>query len=95
MGRQNLKKATDKDKKNTIDNNTELRLHEIADALAAPFSADAQSVRRLHELARAITSLADSIGRHERVDFVEVWPESFDPKEAQRMLLPFYLGMTS
>ena len=83
------------DKKNTIDNNTELRLHEIADALAAPFSANAQSVRRLHELAREITSLADSIGRHERVDFAETWPESLDPKEAQRMQLPLYLGMTS
>ena len=34
----------------TVDNDTIRRLHEIADALAAPFSADAQSVRRLHEL---------------------------------------------
>ena len=55
----------------TVDNDTIRRLHEIADALAAPFSADAQSVRRLHELAREITSLADSIGRHEGVDFAE------------------------
>ncbi len=79
----------------TVDTDTIRRLHEIADALAAPFSADAQSVRRLHELAREITSLADSIGRHEGVDFAETWPESLDPKEAQRMLLPLYLGMTS
>ena len=76
-------------------NDTIRRLHEIADALAAPFSADAQSVRRLHELAREITLLADSIGRHEVVDFAETWPESLDPKEAQRILLPLYLGMTS
>ena len=79
----------------TVDTDTIRRLHEIADALAAPFSADAQSVRRLHELACEITSLADSIGRHERVEFAEVWPEFLDPNEAQRMLLPLYLGMTS
>ncbi len=56
---------------------------------------DTDTIRRIHSIAKELASLADSLGRHERVDFVEVWPESFDPKEAQRMLLPLYLGMTS
>ena len=40
------------------------------------------TIRRLHSIAKELASLADSLRRHERVDFVEVWPESFDPKEA-------------
>ena len=56
---------------------------------------DTDTIRRLHSIAKELASLADSIGRHERVDFAETWPESLDPKEAQRMLLPLYLGMTS
>ena len=53
------------------------------------------TIRRLHSIAKELASLADSLGRHERVEFTEVWPEFLDPKEAQRMLLPLYLGMTS
>ena len=56
---------------------------------------DTDTIRRIHSIAKELASLADSLGRHERVDFVETWPESLDPKEAQRMLLPLYLGMTS
>ena len=56
---------------------------------------DTDTIRRLHSIAKELESLADSLGRHERVDFAEAWPESLDPKEAQRMLLPLYLGMTS
>ena len=56
---------------------------------------DTDTIRRLHSIAKELASLADSLGRHERVDFAEVWPEFLDPKEAQRMLLPLYLGMTS
>ena len=56
---------------------------------------DTDTIRRLHSIAKELASLADSIGRHEGVDFAEAWPESLDPKEAQRMLLPLYLGMTS
>ena len=53
------------------------------------------TIRRLHSIANELASLADSLRRHEVVDFAEAWPESLDPKEAQRMLLPLYLGMTS
>ena len=56
---------------------------------------DTDTIRRLHSIAKELVSLADSIGRHEGVEFTEVWPESLDPKEVQRMLLPLYLGMTS
>ena len=56
---------------------------------------DTDTIRRLHSIAKELVSLADSIGRHEGVDFAETWPESLDPKEAQRILLPLYLGMTS
>ena len=56
---------------------------------------DTDTIRRIHSIAKELASLADSLGRHERVDFAETWPESLDPKEAQRMLLPLYLGMTS
>ncbi len=56
---------------------------------------DTDTIRRIHSIAKELASLADSFGRHERVDFAEVWPEFLDPNEAQRMLLPLYLGMTS
>lgn len=56
---------------------------------------DTDTIRRLHSIAKELASLADSLGRHERVEFSDVWPESLDPKDKQRMLLPLYLGMTS
>ena len=56
---------------------------------------DTDTIRRIHSIAKELASLADSLGRHERVEFTEAWPESLDPKEVQRMLLPLYLGMTS
>ena len=62
---------------------------------------DADTIRRLHSIAKelgsladSLGSLADSLGRHELVYFADVWPESLDPKDEQRMLLPIYLGMT-
>ena len=55
---------------------------------------DADTIRRLHSIAKELVSLADSLGRHELVYFADVWPESLDPKDEQRMLLPIYLGMT-
>ena len=64
----------------TIDSDTIRRLHSIAKELAS--------------LADSLGSLADSLGRHELVYFADVWPESLDPKDEQRMLLPIYLGMT-
>ena len=56
---------------------------------------DTDMIRRLHSTAKELASLAYSLGRHERVEFSDVWPESLDPKDKQRMLLPLYLGMTS
>jgi len=64
----------------TINTDTIRRLHSIAKELAS--------------LADSLGSLADSLGRHELVYFADVWPESLDPKDEQRMLLPIYLGMT-
>ena len=55
---------------------------------------DTDTIRRIHSIAKELASLADSLGRHERVEFTEVWPESLDPKEGQWMQLPLYLGMT-
>lgn len=81
--------------KTTIDESTNQRFHAILDELALPLTADASSVRRLHDAAKAITTLADSIGRHERVDFDEVWPESVTDKKIGRKCLPLFLGLTS
>ncbi len=66
----------------------------MANELGKPLTADAASIRRLHDIATEIKTLADSLGRHKLVDFVDVWPESLDPNESQRMRLPLYLGMT-
>lgn len=81
--------------KKTIDESINQRLRDIADSLALPLTADAGSVRRLHDAANAITALADSIGRHERVDFDEVWPQSMTDKKIGRKCLPLFLGLTS
>ena len=71
----------------SVDANMIQRFHAILDELALPLTADASSVRRLHDAAKAITTLADSIGRHERVDFDEVWPKSMADKEIGRNML--------
>ena len=81
--------------KTIIDESTNQRFHAILDELALPLTADASSVRRLHDAAKAITVLADSIGRHERVDFDEVWPKSMADKKIGRKCLPLFLGLTS
>ena len=81
--------------KKTIDESINQRLRDIADSLALPLTADAGSVRRLHDAAKAITTLADSIGRHKRVDFDEVWPESVTDKKIGRKCLPLFLGLIS
>ena len=61
--------------KKTVDAGTIQRLHDIVDSLASPSVVDVEMVRRLHAVAKEITSLADSLGRHEHVDFDEVWPD--------------------
>ena len=83
------------DKKKTVDPGTILWLHDIVDSLASPSVVDVEMVRRLHAVAKEITSLADSLGRHERVDFDEVWPKSMVDKSIGRKCLPLFLGLTS
>ncbi len=55
---------------------------------------DTDTIRRLHSIVKELASLADLLGRHERVEFADVWPKTLDPNESQRMRLPLYLGMT-
>lgn len=71
------------------------RLHAIADKLKEPLSAVAKSIRRLHDIAKEITSLADSIGRHENVNIADVWKNETVEGKACRYRLPVYLGVTS
>ena len=78
-----------------IDKSTSNRLHEISAELAKPISADAESIRRLHDIANVITSLADSIGRHENVNIADVWKNETVEGKACRYRLPVYLGVTS
>ena len=56
---------------------------------------DADTIRRFHSMAKELVQLADSIGRHERVDFAEVWPETMGDKDARNKQLPLFLGLTS
>ena len=81
--------------KTVIQSSTSNRLHEISAELAKPISADAESIRRLHDIAKEITSLADSIGRHENVNIADVWKNETVEGKACRYHLPVYLGVTS
>ena len=83
------------DKKKTVDLGTIQWLHDIVDSLASLSLADVEMVRRLHAVAKEITSLADSLGRHERVDFDEVWPQSMADKSVGSKCMPLFLGLTS
>ena len=78
-----------------IDKYTSSRLHAIAEELKKPISADAESIRRLHEIASVITSLANSIGRHKNVNIADVWKNETVEGKACRYRLPVYLGVTS
>ena len=78
-----------------IDKSTSNKLHAIADGLKKPISADAESIRRLHDIAKEITSLADSIGRHENVNVADVWKNETVEGKVCRCRLPIYLGVTS
>ena len=81
--------------KKAVDPGTIQWLHDIVDSLASSSVANVEMVRRLHAVAKEITSLADSLGRHERVDFDEVWPKSMADKKIGRRCLPLFLGLTS
>jgi S-DNA-T family DNA segregation ATPase FtsK/SpoIIIE len=79
-----------KDRKEMIN-----RLHEIADGLSAPLTDELTSIRSLHEVAREIMSLANSIGRRENVDIDEVWPDADDRSILKRHHLPIWLGISA
>lgn len=78
-----------------IERSTSNRLHEISAELAKPISADAKSIRRLHDIAKEITSLAGSIGRHENVDISDAWKNAAVEEKMSHFRLPVYLGITS
>ena len=78
-----------------IDKISSSRLQAIADELKKPISADAESIRRLHDIAKEITSLAGSIGRHENVDISDVWKNAAVEEKISHFRLPVYLGITS
>ena len=79
--------------KKAVDPGTIQWLHDIVDSLASSSLADVEMVRRLHAVAKEITSLADSLGRHERVDFDEVWPESVTDKRSAANACRFSLAL--
>ena len=78
-----------------INNDVANRLHEISAELKKPISADAAFIRRLHDIAKEITSLVGSIGRHENVNIADVWKNETIEGKACRYRLPVYLGVTS
>ena len=78
-----------------IDKSTSSRLHAIAEELKKPVSADAASIRHLHDIAKEITSLAGSIGRHENVDISDAWKNAKVEEKISRFRLPVYAGVTS
>ena len=78
-----------------IDKSISNRLHEISAELAKPISADAESIRRLHDIAKEIASLAGSIGRHENVNISDAWKNAKVEEKISRFRLPVYAGVTS
>ena len=78
-----------------IDKISSGRLHEIAEELKKPISADAESIRHLHDIAKELTSLAGSIGRHENVDISDAWKNAKVEEKISRFRLPVYAGVTS
>ena len=78
-----------------IDKISSSRLQAIADELKKPISADAESIRRLHNIAKEITSLAGLIGRHENVNIADVWKNAAVEEKISPFRLPVYLGITS
>ena len=81
--------------KTAIQSSTSNRLQEISAELAKTISADTASIRRLHDIAKEITSLAGSIGRHENVDICDVWKNAAVEEKISHFRLPVYLGITS
>ena len=81
--------------KTAIQSSTSNRLQEISAELAKTISADTASIRRLHDIAKEITSLAGSIGRHENINIDDVWKNASVEEKTSHFRLPVYLGITS
>ena len=81
---------------NTVINNEAVnRLQEISGELAKTISADAASIQCLHDIAKEIMSLANTLSRCERVCFTDIWPKELSNVDTEHHRLPLYLGVSS
>ena len=71
------------------------QLRKIVDELESTSGTELSSIRKLHDFAKEITSLADSIGRRENIDIDEVWPDADDRSILKRHYLPIWLGISA
>jgi len=78
-----------------VNHTTIEQLRRIADELESSSGTDLSSIRRLHDIAKELTSLAGSIGRHENVDISDAWKNAKVEEKISRFRLPVYLGVTS
>ena len=78
-----------------VNHTTIEQLRRIADELESSSGTDLSSIRRLHDIAKKITSLAGSIGRHENVDISDAWKNAKVEEKISRFRLPIYAGATS
>ena len=78
-----------------VNHTTIEQLRRIADELESSSGTDLSSIRRLYDIAKEITSLAGSIGRHENVDVSDVWKNAAVEEKISHFRLPVYLGITS
>ena len=78
-----------------VNHTTIEQLRRIADELESSSGTDLSSIRRLHDIAKKITSLAGSIGRHENVDISDAWKNAKVEEKISRFRLPIYAGVTS
>ena len=78
-----------------VNHTTIEQLRRIADELESSSGTDLSSIRRLHDIAKELTSLAGSIGRHENVDISDAWKNAKVEEKISRFRLPVYLGVIS
>ena len=78
-----------------VNHTTIEQLRRIADELESSSGTDLSSIRRLHDIAKEITSLAGSIGLHENVNISDIWKNAAVEEKISRFRLPVYLGVTS
>ena len=78
-----------------VNHTTIEQLRRIADELESSSGTDLSSIRRLHDIAKELTSLAGSIGRHENVNISDAWKNAKVEEKISRFRLPVYAGVTS